>query len=70
MVSFQCESCGDTLKKGKLDAVRARARAVRLTRPQHLNRCAGPFSCIDCSTTFRNGEHKAQCVAFFGHDQR
>ncbi|WWC90024.1 uncharacterized protein L201_004954 [Kwoniella dendrophila CBS 6074] len=52
MVSFQCDGCADTVKKPKLD--------------QHRNRCHAPFTCLDCSTTFRNpGEYKSHtsCVS-------
>ncbi|KAL7418146.1 hypothetical protein BDY24DRAFT_335348 [Mrakia frigida] len=41
MVSFQCDSCSDVVKKPKLD--------------QHYNRCWSPFTCLDCSKTFMNG---------------
>ncbi|WVQ70067.1 uncharacterized protein L199_008291 [Kwoniella botswanensis] len=52
MVSFQCDACADTVKKPKLD--------------QHRNRCHASFTCLDCSTTFRNpGEYKSHttCVS-------
>ncbi|WVW83072.1 hypothetical protein I302_105089 [Kwoniella bestiolae CBS 10118] len=52
MVSFQCDGCADTVKKPKLD--------------QHRNRCHASFTCLDCSTTFRNpGEYKSHttCVS-------
>jgi len=39
MVWFQCEMCGDSLKKPKLGG--------------HMNHCRGThFTCIDCSQTF------------------
>ncbi|KAI6157993.1 hypothetical protein BKA82DRAFT_4064867 [Pisolithus tinctorius] len=38
MVSFQCNGCGDIVKKPKLDT--------------HYARCHAPVDCIDCSTTF------------------
>ncbi|KZT59202.1 hypothetical protein CALCODRAFT_408644, partial [Calocera cornea HHB12733] len=33
-----CDSCGDTIKKPKLD--------------QHYSRCGSSVTCLDCSTTF------------------
>ncbi|WVQ78282.1 hypothetical protein IAT38_000367 [Cryptococcus sp. DSM 104549] len=51
MVSFQCDACADTVKKPKLD--------------QHRSRCFSSFTCLDCSTTFRNpSEYKSHttCV--------
>ncbi|KAI0633218.1 hypothetical protein C8Q77DRAFT_771735 [Trametes polyzona] len=38
MVSFQCDACGDTVKKPKLD--------------KHRMSCQSSFTCLDCSTTF------------------
>ncbi|KAJ3554571.1 hypothetical protein NM688_g3034 [Phlebia brevispora] len=38
MVSFQCEGCGDIVKKPKLD--------------KHGSMCHSAFTCIDCSKTF------------------
>jgi len=39
MVWFQCEACGDSLKKPKLAA--------------HVKQCrTRAFTCIDCSVTF------------------
>ncbi|KAI0675391.1 hypothetical protein C8Q78DRAFT_541367 [Trametes maxima] len=38
MVSFQCDACGDIVKKPKLD--------------KHRMACHSSFTCIDCSTTF------------------
>ncbi|KAH7925647.1 hypothetical protein BV22DRAFT_422645 [Leucogyrophana mollusca] len=38
MVSFQCQACGDVIKKPKLD--------------QHHGRCGAGFDCIDCHTSF------------------
>ncbi|OCF35456.1 hypothetical protein I317_04972 [Kwoniella heveanensis CBS 569] len=52
MVSFQCDGCADTVKKPKLD--------------QHRSRCHSSFTCLDCSTTFRNpSEYKGHttCVS-------
>ncbi|WVF72157.1 hypothetical protein IAT40_006969 [Kwoniella sp. CBS 6097] len=52
MVSFQCDACADTVKKPKLD--------------QHRSRCHSSFTCLDCSTTFRNpSEYKGHttCVS-------
>ncbi|WVQ98737.1 hypothetical protein IAU59_005868 [Kwoniella sp. CBS 9459] len=52
MVSFQCDACADTVKKPKLD--------------QHRSRCHSSFTCLDCSTTFRNpAEYKGHttCVS-------
>jgi len=52
MVSFQCHSCGDVVKKPKLD--------------QHRTRCHGGFDCIDCSTTFNSpAEYKGHtsCIS-------
>ncbi|WWD15921.1 hypothetical protein CI109_100345 [Kwoniella shandongensis] len=52
MVSFQCDGCADTVKKPKLD--------------QHRQRCFASFTCLDCSTTFRNpSEYKSHtsCVS-------
>jgi len=40
MVSFQCDACGDTVKKPKLD--------------QHYQRCYSSVTCIDCSKTFNS----------------
>ncbi|KAG1473636.1 hypothetical protein G6F56_000844 [Rhizopus delemar] len=37
MVSFQCDGCGDIVKKPKLAS----------------HRCYSTFTCIDCSTTFQ-----------------
>jgi len=44
MVTFYCEGCGETLKKNQLE--------------KHSFRCRGPFTCIDCSTTFHGNDHK------------
>ncbi|KAK8869806.1 hypothetical protein IAR55_000374 [Kwoniella newhampshirensis] len=52
MVSFQCDGCADTVKKPKLD--------------QHRQKCFASFTCLDCSTTFRNpSEYKSHtsCVS-------
>ncbi|KAJ9099357.1 hypothetical protein QFC20_005758 [Naganishia adeliensis] len=51
MVSFQCDGCGDTIKKPQLD--------------KHRNRCWSTFSCIDCSTTFHGTDYKAHtsCIS-------
>ncbi|KAI9497428.1 LYAR-type C2HC zinc finger-domain-containing protein [Zychaea mexicana] len=51
MVSFQCDNCGDIVKKPKLD--------------QHRNRCHATFTCIDCSTTFQGTAYKAHtsCIS-------
>ena len=38
MVSFNCDGCGDVVKKPKL--------------AQHYNRCYAPFTCLDCSVQF------------------
>ncbi|KAH9963899.1 hypothetical protein BC827DRAFT_99706 [Russula dissimulans] len=39
MVSFQCDTCTDVVKKPKLD--------------RHYGQCRSSFTCIDCSKTFR-----------------
>jgi len=44
MVTFYCEGCGETLKKNQLE--------------KHSFGCRGPFTCIDCSTTFHGNDHK------------
>ncbi|KAJ9096721.1 hypothetical protein QFC21_004991 [Naganishia friedmannii] len=51
MVSFQCDGCGDTIKKPQLD--------------KHRNRCWATFSCIDCSTTFHGTDYKSHtsCIS-------
>ncbi|KAI7859940.1 hypothetical protein BDC45DRAFT_530396 [Circinella umbellata] len=51
MVSFQCDFCGDVVKKPKLD--------------QHRNRCHSTFTCIDCSTTFQDTSYKSHtsCIS-------
>ncbi|RUS14443.1 hypothetical protein BC937DRAFT_93817 [Endogone sp. FLAS-F59071] len=51
MVSFQCDTCCDVVKKPKLD--------------QHRQRCRGTFTCIDCSTTFKGQDHKSHtsCIS-------
>ncbi|GHJ88114.1 hypothetical protein NliqN6_4516 [Naganishia liquefaciens] len=51
MVSFQCDGCGDTIKKPQLD--------------KHRNRCWSTFSCIDCSTTFHGTDYKSHtsCIS-------
>lgn len=38
MVSFNCDGCGDVVKKPKL--------------AQHYKRCYAPFTCLDCSVQF------------------
>ena len=38
MVSFNCQTCGDTVKKPKLST--------------HMSRCKGNVDCLDCSQTF------------------
>lgn len=43
--SFQCDGCGDVVKKPKLN--------------QHGNRCYATFTCIDCSTTFQGTSYQA-----------
>ena len=52
MVSFQCENCGDTVKKAKLE--------------QHARSCRPfkGFTCIDCMKTFQQGEYQkhTQCM--------
>ncbi|GAA5810950.1 hypothetical protein MFLAVUS_004378 [Mucor flavus] len=45
MVSFQCDGCGDVVKKPKLN--------------QHGSRCYATFTCIDCSTTFQGTSYQA-----------
>ncbi|KAI8888970.1 hypothetical protein K501DRAFT_239752 [Backusella circina FSU 941] len=45
MVSFQCDGCGDVVKKPKLN--------------QHRNRCHATFTCIDCSTTFQGQSYSS-----------
>merc|ERR1711939_127395 len=51
MVSFVCESCGDTIKKPKL--------------VQHFQRCGAPFTCLDCNKTFPFGEFQkhSSCIS-------
>ncbi|KAI7881792.1 zf-LYAR-domain-containing protein [Lichtheimia hyalospora FSU 10163] len=51
MVSFQCDNCGDVVKKPKLD--------------QHRGRCHATFTCIDCSTTFQGTNYKSHtsCIS-------
>lgn len=52
MVSFSCEVCNDTVVKKKLE--------------QHQQRCRGAyFSCIDCSVTFHNNDHRqhTSCIS-------
>ena len=38
MVSFNCQSCGDTVKKPKLST--------------HMSRCKSNVDCLDCSQSF------------------
>ncbi|OBZ88368.1 hypothetical protein A0J61_03590 [Choanephora cucurbitarum] len=45
MVSFQCDGCGDVVKKPKLN--------------QHRGRCHATFTCIDCSTTFQGNNYQS-----------
>ena len=40
MVSFNCDGCGDVVKKPKLQ--------------QHFNRCYAPVTCLDCSMQFNS----------------
>ncbi|KAG0146865.1 hypothetical protein CROQUDRAFT_498382 [Cronartium quercuum f. sp. fusiforme G11] len=40
MPSFNCDGCGDVIKKPKLDS--------------HSSRCRASMTCLDCSTTFPN----------------
>ncbi|GAC98375.1 hypothetical protein PHSY_005969 [Pseudozyma hubeiensis SY62] len=40
MVSFNCDGCGDVVKKPKLQ--------------QHYNRCYAPVTCLDCSMQFNS----------------
>ncbi|EGF98728.1 uncharacterized protein MELLADRAFT_95482 [Melampsora larici-populina 98AG31] len=40
MPSFNCDGCGDVIKKPKLDS--------------HSYRCQSSFTCLDCSITFRD----------------
>ncbi|EST08657.1 Zinc finger, C2H2, LYAR-type [Kalmanozyma brasiliensis GHG001] len=52
MVSFNCDGCGDVVKKPKLI--------------QHYNRCYAPVTCLDCSKQFNSpNEFKAHnsCVS-------
>ncbi|KAG2212158.1 hypothetical protein INT46_005993, partial [Mucor plumbeus] len=42
---FQCDGCGDVVKKPKLN--------------QHGNRCYATFTCIDCSTTFQGTSYQS-----------
>ncbi|KAF8418232.1 hypothetical protein L210DRAFT_2448371 [Boletus edulis BED1] len=52
MVSFQCHTCGDVVKKPKLD--------------QHHGRCYAGFDCIDCSVSFHTpAEYKSHtsCIS-------
>ncbi|KAM0750540.1 hypothetical protein T439DRAFT_325610 [Meredithblackwellia eburnea MCA 4105] len=52
MVSFQCNGCGDTLKKPKLD--------------QHAGRCRNAqFTCIDCNVDFYGKDYRAHtsCIS-------
>ncbi|CAO3633032.1 unnamed protein product [Cunninghamella echinulata] len=50
MVSFQCEGCGDIVKKPKCK--------------QHQQRCHSPFTCIDCHQTFHGNSFQPhnQCI--------
>lgn len=51
MVTFSCEVCNESMLKKKAD--------------QHTQRCRGAyFTCIDCSTTFNDGEYRGhtQCI--------
>ncbi|CAO3611111.1 unnamed protein product [Cunninghamella blakesleeana] len=50
MVSFQCEGCGDIIKKPKCK--------------QHQQRCHSPFTCIDCHETFPGNSFQPhnQCI--------
>lgn len=51
MVTFSCEVCNESMLKKKAD--------------QHAQRCRGAyFTCIDCSTTFNDGEYRGhtQCI--------
>ncbi|KAI8059063.1 uncharacterized protein B0P05DRAFT_558936 [Gilbertella persicaria] len=45
MVSFQCDGCGDIVKKPKLN--------------QHGGRCHATFTCIDCSVTFQGNSYQS-----------
>ncbi|RXK39520.1 hypothetical protein M231_03189 [Tremella mesenterica] len=51
MVSFQCDSCADTVKKPQLD--------------KHRQKCRGSFTCLDCSTTFHDQAYKSHttCIS-------
>ncbi|ORY78033.1 hypothetical protein BCR35DRAFT_305192 [Leucosporidium creatinivorum] len=51
MVSFQCETCNDTLKKPKLD--------------QHAQRCWAVYTCIDCNVTFQGTDYRSHtsCIS-------
>ncbi|KAI8972488.1 hypothetical protein BDB01DRAFT_839341 [Pilobolus umbonatus] len=44
-LSFQCDGCGDIIKKPKLK--------------QHQQRCHSSFTCIDCSTTFNGMSYQS-----------
>ncbi|SAM09007.1 hypothetical protein [Absidia glauca] len=50
MVSFQCEGCGDIVKKPKCKI--------------HQQRCHAPFTCIDCHQTFTGTSYQPhnQCM--------
>ncbi|KAI8099151.1 uncharacterized protein BX664DRAFT_13986 [Halteromyces radiatus] len=50
MVSFQCEGCGDIVKKPKCKI--------------HQQRCHAPFTCIDCHQTFPGSSYQPhnQCM--------
>ncbi|KAI8332149.1 hypothetical protein BC941DRAFT_136722 [Chlamydoabsidia padenii] len=50
MVSFQCEGCGDIVKKPKCKI--------------HQQRCHAPFTCIDCHQTFPGTSYQPhnQCM--------
>ncbi|KAI9307686.1 hypothetical protein BJ944DRAFT_261500 [Cunninghamella echinulata] len=50
MVSFQCEGCGDIVKKPKCK--------------QHQQRCHSSFTCIDCHQTFHGNSFQPhnQCI--------
>mmetsp|Transcript_7717 Transcript_7717/g.19681 ORF Transcript_7717/g.19681 Transcript_7717/m.19681 type:complete len:254 (+) Transcript_7717:85-846(+) len=56
MVWFQCEDCGDTIKKPKLD--------------QHFGRCtAQRFSCIDCCAVFDRSTVKLHTACVTEHEK-
>lgn len=49
MVSFNCDGCGDVVKKPKL--------------AQHYKRCYAPFTCLDCSVQFASPqEAHTSCI--------